>query len=286
MRIKATFRAIVVTTILSSFAIPVLAANSTRPGPLDNRVRTVVYHARDVTQIYGHYGFTTSIEFASGEKIETISVGDSEAWQIVKPSQDNLIFVKPLEQQGDTNMIVVTNKRIYNFMMFARQASSHNASNLSFAVKFQYPNEQRQIIMYNDAKQERVNAHKAEQNISLNAVSPENWNFSYNYAGTESLRPNRVFDDGTFTYFKFNRVTNVPAIFAVDESGNESLINFTVKGQYIVVERTAHQFTLRDGDLATCIFNLALGVGQYDAMSPQRQKSAGLFGGLFSNNKG
>ena len=59
----------------------------------------------------------------------------------------------------------------------------------------------------------------------------------------------------SLTYFQFKKNDVTPAVFAVDESGNESLVNFTIQGQYLVVERIGRQFTLRDGKAATCIFN-------------------------------
>lgn len=47
----------------------------------------------------------------------------------------------------------------------------------------------------------------------------------------------------------------MPAVFSVDENGNERLVNFNLQGQYLVVSGVGSQFTLRDGDTATCIWN-------------------------------
>ena len=281
-------RKLIATAALAALLGPTaaLAAQPTRPGPEDPRVRSVVYKARDVTQIYGHYGFTTSIKFSDTETIETISIGDSEAWQVVKPDQPNLVFVKPLEANGDTNMTVVTDKRIYNFMLFGRQAMSYQGRDLTFAVEFQYPDEVAATLAYQADQLARTQIaeadRKAELMVSQNAVAPEAWNFSYSYDGSEAIRPQRVFDDGKFTYFRFPNVTDTPAIFTVDASGNEALVNYNVKGDYIVVEELASQFTLRDGELATCIFNAALPSGQFDSLSPQRaeRKRGGLFAKL------
>ncbi len=64
-----------------------------------------------------------------------------------------------------------------------------------------------------------------------------------------------VFDDGKKTFFKFGRGT-VPAIFAVQSDFSETLRNFRKEGEYIVVDGVATQYTLRDGNQWTCIFNL------------------------------
>ncbi len=47
-----------------------------------------------------------------------------------------------------------------------------------------------------------------------------------------------------------------PAIFAVNSDFSETLRNSRREGEYIVVDGTATQFTLRDGDQWICIFNL------------------------------
>ena len=58
----------------------------------------------------------------------------------------------------------------------------------------------------------------------------------------------------------------MPAIFAVNSDFSETLRNFRREGDYIVVDGTAAQFTLRDGDQWICIFNLR--VPDYGAPNP------------------
>ena len=50
-------------------------------------------------------------------------------------------------------------------------------------------------------------------------------------------------------------------MFLVDENKNESLVNYHVSDNYLVVQRLGKQFVLRDGDRVTCIFNKAFVVG-------------------------
>jgi len=49
----------------------------------------------------------------------------------------------------------------------------------------------------------------------------------------------------------------IPAIFLVDRTGKEGLVNFRVTGGYVVVERVANRFTLRRGPDTICVFNEA-----------------------------
>ena len=85
---------------------------------------------------------------------------------------------------------------------------------------------------------------------------PKAVNTAYRFSGSPQLVPKHVFDDGQFTYFEISSSGAVPAIFAVDDkSGKESTVNTRRQGKYLVVQRIAPQFTLRQGGLSTSVFN-------------------------------
>lgn len=234
--------------ILPLLSAPAFADRAPRPGTADARIKSYTYHENDVFYLKGHYGFTTVIEFSAKEKVESISIGDSEAWQVMPGSRKNLIYIKPLEQNAETNMTVLTSKRIYTFELTADRAASPKSRDLTFRVKFRYPDEESlELANFGSKSAGRYNP--------LDGADISAWNFDYSYAGDRGLRPKRVFDDGTFTYFEFNKSGLTPAIFAVDDEGNESIVNFNAEGSYIIVNSTGRQFTLRDGNITTCIFN-------------------------------
>lgn len=233
--------------IIGGLTSPAFAERVPRSGKADARVKTLTYHENDVYRLRGHYGFTTTIEFSPKERIETISVGDSEAWQIIKPGQPNILFVKPLEENAETNMTVLTSSRVYTFDMSAARAASPASNALTFRIKFIYPEEQSLELANFTGKSSSFNP--------LSGTPATEWNFDYSYSGDKRLRPERVFDDGAFTYFLMKNLDVMPAAFAVDQNGNESIVNFTVQGKYLVINRVGAQFTLRDGNTATCIFN-------------------------------
>lgn len=257
------------TIILSSLILgtlmstPAMAERVPRAGKADARVKTLTYHDNDVYRLRGAYGYTTTIEFSAKETIETISLGDSEAWQIVKPKQQpNILFIKPLEENADTNMTILTSKHMYTFDLSAGRAASSQSPSLAFRIKFIYPEEQTLEL-----------ASFADKSASFNPLtgSPANeWNFDYTYSGDKKLRPERVFDDGGFTYFLMKDVDVMPAVFLVDTHGNESIVNFNVQGKYLVVNRTGGQFTLRDEDYATCIFNESYKDSKKDRIGKQK----------------
>jgi len=227
---------------------PALAGKNPRPMTADARIKIVTYHDNDVYQVRGHYGYSTVIELSPKERIETISLGDTESWQVMKPGKPNIMFIKPLEEDAATNMTVITDKRMYTFELTASQAYSHRSPDLTFRLKFHYADDAAQELAY-------IGSVSEAYYNPLEGTDATDLNFDYSYAGSKRLRPIRAFDDGVFTYFQFEDFDVMPAVFAVDENGNERLVNFNVQGKYVVVSGLGSQFTLRDGDTATCIFN-------------------------------
>ena len=265
-------------------ASPALAEQAAKPGSVDGRVRTVVYNERDVVRIIGHYGFQTMIQFAGYESIENISIGDSLAWQVVPNERRNLLFVKPVEKNAETNLTIITTlpsatkpgqveQRVYNFSLEAKKASKHTDRSMTWTLRFHYPQDDQALLLLKRQRAERTRG--ALVNPDVAASSPASWNFDYTFAGDTSQVPKRIFDNGQFTYFEFDQTTDTPAIFLVGKNGNESLVNYQVEGKYIVVHRVARQFTLRNGDVVTCIFNEAYsGEPDLDMNSPQKRKTS------------
>ena len=232
---------VVIILLLSSKAYAIREPRATF---MDSRIRVMAYNSNDVFRYTGYYNYQGSIEFEEGETIETVSMGDTVSWQIV-PS-GNRMFLKPIEHDATTNMTVITNRRLYFFELHAREAKNINDPGLVFIVKFLYPDSQGSMLNF---AQRTVPAGP-----DLNA--PEKYNFNYTISGAEAIAPVKIFDDGQFTYFEFKeKNAPVPAFFTVDKKGNESIVNYQVIGNYIVLEMVASQLTLRYGDEITCVFN-------------------------------
>jgi len=256
------------TTLL--MATPAFAGKDPRPGSADQRIQRVAYNEHDVVKILGHYGYSTMIRFASDEVVQNISLGDSIAWQAVPNKQGNLLFVKPVEENAVTNLSVVTDRRVYSFELGAGHETDPDHGDIVFQVVFHYPQDELELLL----------ARERDAAVSRNAVvnpgepgsSPASWNFEYTFGGDRNQVPKRIFDDGKFTYFEFDNITDTPAIFLVAADRSESLINYTVQGRYIVVHRTARQFTLRNGKDVTCIFNETYsGESDLDLNSPKER---------------
>lgn len=221
------------------------AVRESRPIKVDSRVRTIMYQPDAVFKFMGHYGFQSAIEFEEGETIGTISMGDSTGWMI--NPLGNRLFLKPVDQDATTNMTLITNRRTYLFELHAREATAIDDPDMVFVMRFIYPDQQNSEFLASG--RDKVPIEDALEN-------PDKYNFAYTISGTDRLAPIRIFDDGEFTYFEFkDKNADLPAFFQVDPQGKESLINYRMRDNYVVVERVASRFTLRYGNEVICVYN-------------------------------
>lgn len=241
------------------------AAQAPRPGSLDARVTSVVYQPNNVVKVSATYGISTMVIFDEDEKFETISLGDTDSWQVAPSEKGNILFIKPIAKGVSTNMNIVTSKRIY-FLELNDFAPTDGKE--VFGIRFVYPEKDLNASLRKEAEQRAANPNMAN-------IDKANVNIDYSFSGDPELKPTMIFDDGKKTFFKFR--SRAPAIFAVQSDFSETLRNFRKEGEYIVVDGTATQFTLRDGDRWTCIFNLRkpdFGASDPDIMAPKPEPDA------------
>jgi type IV secretion system protein VirB9 len=218
-----------------------LAEQLLRPGPSDSRILLATYRDSEIYKVVASYGFQTTIEFSSQETIETISIGDSIAWQVVPAG--HRVFLKPQELNALTNMTIVTSIRPYYFELGAKK--SRDPKSVTFLIRFTYP----------DVSPTVVGVAAASKAHAPPAKKPTDYNFNYTLTGSRDIAPMRVFDDGEFTYMQFRSITDLPAIFLVDKEKQESVVNYRIEGPYVVIERTGAQFSLRHGGEIVCVHN-------------------------------
>ncbi len=234
---------VLVAAVIASW--PARAETTPVPGLVDPRIRTVTYNANNVVAIDASYGISTMIVLGDAEHIETIAVGDSLAWRVEPNKHGNIIFLKPVAPHAATDMNVVTDQRLYTFSLRSHEQQPGKAE--VYKVKFSYPGEDEDKRLVKEA-QALVN------DPNRRAFKVKHANTDYGFKGDVALKPVAVFDDGVKTWFQFGG--EVPAIFIVDKDRHESLVNYRREKSFLVVDKVNRQWTLRSGELATCIFNL------------------------------
>ena len=216
------------------------------PEPLahNDKIATFVYKPDYIYKYMGTYEYQSHIKLEQGEKASTIAMGNSSGWEIVH--NGNRIFLRPLNKYAKTNMTLITNKRMYQFLLDAKNVDSMDDPAVFFETRFVYP----------DDISSGFKVLNIQTDTETDFSDPSKYNFNYSYNGPEKIAPVKIFDDGQFTYFEFpERNAEIPAIFYVDSDGYEGLVNYRVQGNYIVVERLSDVFTLRHGTDTICVFN-------------------------------
>ena len=128
--------------ILMMAPLPSLALDRGEVSPTDPRVRIYDYAPEEVYALTGYFGHVTSIFFREDEKVQTISAGDSEAWDVNVAKNKDFVFLKPvLEPARRSNLIIVTDLRTYIFdlqMGSIEDGADALPYDLTFRVRFNY----------------------------------------------------------------------------------------------------------------------------------------------------
>ncbi|MDP2027524.1 P-type conjugative transfer protein VirB9 [Sulfuriferula sp.] len=246
--------------ILIALLVPSLALAELTPkqGAFDPRVRVVDYNPLNVVKLSTFYGVSTHVQFADGENIIDVAVGDDQAWKIVP--RGNHLFIKPQATKADTNVTVVTDKRTYQFALVVqpRRVSDSTAwsdPNLIFSLSFRYPDDEAAQLARTESKQ-AVKARLNEVKAKLTDATKAGQNFDYWVAGSEEISPTAARDDGRFIYLTFSNNRDMPAVYSVDAKGNEALINTNViDGNTIVIQRLVSRLILRKGEAVASVIN-------------------------------
>ena len=224
-----------------------VAATLPPAGKVDARVRTVAYNPDDVVMLHGYVGYQIHLQFAEGEEFVNLGSGDNAAFDV--GAERNHFFIKPKEARASTNFTVLTNRRAYHFdyVVSATAPSGAAAKRMVYSVRFTYPED--------DARALAAEAQRRRTEARMRQASDRPRNMDYWFCGSESLKPMSAYDDGVQTRLRFQARSEFPAMFVQNDDGSESLLNFNVEDDEVVIHRVARRFVLRRGQLVGCVVN-------------------------------
>ena len=243
------------------------AATEPPTGKVDARVRVVAYNPDDVVSLHGYVGYQIHLQFAEGEEFVNLGSGDNGAFDV--GAERNHFFIKPKEARASTNLTVLTNRRAYHFdyVVSATAPTGAAAKRMVYSVRFSYPEDEARAAA---ADRER---RRTEARMSRVAADRAR-NSDYWFCGSESLRPKSAYDDGVHTRLRFQARSEFPAMFVQNEDGSESLLNFNVDEDEVVIHRVARRFVLRRGKLVGCVVNQSFAGG--GARTPTHTNAPGV----------
>lgn len=246
-----------------ALALPVAAQSAEAEPAGDPRLVTLTFDESQVYTVRGKTRVQTTIKFGPDEAIQNVAVGDSSAWQIQPNAAQSILFVKPLEANARTNMTVVTSQRTY---LFDLVASSRNRP--LYVLQFTYPEleaaqeEAERLAAEEAARQAETDALGGPTAVEIAAANdpyavadPAMLNFAWASEGEAELLPTRAYDNGEAVFLTWPAGTAIPAILVTNANGDEGPVNFTVRGDTVVLDEVPAQIILRSGRESATLTN-------------------------------
>jgi type IV secretion system protein VirB9 len=243
-------------------------------GLVDPRVRVVAYDSEQVIKLHGFVGYQIHFQFAEGETFVNLAAGDNKALDV--GYEANHLVLKPLAEKVATNITVLTNRRVYQFD-YSASADRPDPHRLDviYSLRFIYPQEEaRRAAEELEQKRNDLQLASADQDPHRTR------NKNYWGCGAAAIRPESAYDDGVQTRLRFAAHAEFPTLYVKNEDESESLVNFTVENDEVVIHRIARSFVLRRGKLVACIQNRSFDGGG------QRLESQTLVPGVERITKG
>jgi len=192
----------------------------------------------------------TIITLQAGEKFTSITSGDPQNLSYMVAvsgsstgTETQQVLVKPGLSKMSTNLVIATDKRVYNILIVVGASKNKVTRN----VAFWYPDDMTASINQKIEKQNDVDMN-AERTPQLDLSKA---NFNYKISGDEpSWTPVRVFDDGKRTWIELPKGADnksLPSILVQSASGQDTKYNQAFYSPYIIVDGIFGQAKLIQG---------------------------------------
>ena len=210
-----------------------------------NAIQVYPYTKGALYQLYAAPAQVTDIALEPGEKLVSVSAGDTVRWVVGDTTsgegKDAIvhILVKPIGADLQTNLVITTDRRTYHLEMRS-SASTYMAS-----VSWTYPASELLAL-----KKQRAEADVTAGAVVDAGINIEQLKFRYRIEGDAPWRPVRVFDDGAKVYIQFPSglaQSEAPPLFVVGPDAKPALVNYRVRGTTYIVDRLFAAAELRLG---------------------------------------
>ncbi|MES2338783.1 MAG: P-type conjugative transfer protein TrbG [Pseudomonadota bacterium] len=214
-----------------------------------NAVQVYPYSAGALYQVYAAPGQITDVTLEPGEQLigpGPVAAGDTVRWVIGDTVSGTgatarvHILLKPIRSGLTTNLVINTDRRTY-YIELTSTARTYMAS-----------------VSWTYAQDQLIALRKSSANLEATApaaTSPiaalEQLHFGYRIDGDRPpWRPIRAFDDGRQVMIEFPPAIatgEMPPLWVLSEKDEAQLVNYRVRGRYMIVDRLFDVAELRLG---------------------------------------
>lgn len=210
-----------------------------------NAIQVYPYTKGALYQLYAAVNQVTDIALEAGEKLVSVSAGDTVRWVVGDTSSGEgkdaqvHILVKPVGADLETNLVITTDRRTYHLEMRSSD-KTYMAS-----VSWTYPAAELVSL-----RRQRDEAAASLASIADAGVNIDQLRFRYRIEGDAPWKPRQVFDDGAKVYIQFPSglaQSEAPPLFVIGPDGKSALVNYRVRGMTYIVDRLFAAAELRLG---------------------------------------
>jgi P-type conjugative transfer protein TrbG len=205
-----------------------------------------------------------AVELEPGELVLATSLGDAERWLVQAAAagpgaHTPLLVVKPTACDLSTNLVVATDRRIYELALDSPPCRNADAGeggaynpHLPYTglIRFYYPDE----LVRRWAEQERAARQQAaERAAGRTPLAPGarlarlNFDYAWDRARRWPWVPTQVFDDGEHTYVVLPpaaHLAELPILLGVEPGGALALLTYRVDGDTLIADRVLERAAL------------------------------------------
>jgi type IV secretion system protein VirB9 len=204
---------------------------------------------------------TCLIRLQAGETVlGAPALGDSERWLVglltTGPNGNTpLVYVKPTDCDITTNLVISTDRHLYNVMLDSPPCPKGSTNNITepytWHLTFYYPDEAAQQWAAHAA----IRANEIALAPATTGMSPDQLNFAYDVKKDRKFpwKPEHVFDDGVHLYIKrpaSAAQAPAPVLFGLSDDGTRVMLNYTLRHDYYITDRLVDRavFIVVDGN--------------------------------------
>lgn len=197
---------------------------------------------------------TTDIVLQEGETISDVQIGDTVRWVITISTSGtganttSHIIIKPTDTNLATNLIILTNRRVYRMKLVSKPDEFFSAVGFEYTDKLQAT-----LAKYKEYLAQR-NKSKESQMFQADpdkpAVDISLLDFNYKIDGDADFKPVRVYNDGQKTYIQMPAnmtFYEAPVLMILDNSGDSQMVNYRLRNDRFIVDRLFQKAILYSG---------------------------------------
>ncbi len=211
-----------------------------------NAIQVYPYTKGALNQLYAAVNQVTDIALEPGEKLVSVSAGDTVRWVVGDTSSGQgkyaivHILVKPIGADLETNLVITTDRRTYQPGNAFQRQDLHGVGVVDLSAATE-------LI---SLRKQRAEAEAAATAVADTGVNIDQLRFRYRIEGDAPWKPRQVFDDGAKVYIQFPSglaQSEAPPLFVIGRDGKPAMVNYRVRGTTYIVDRLFAAAELRLG---------------------------------------